>query len=176
MPNGRITPEDVGIWKDSQIEPIAKVVEFAHSQNQKIMIQLAHAGRKASTIAPWLSGAQLATKDLNGWPDNVWAPSAIPWDENHATPKEMTLAQIDEFKAAFAASVQRSIKAGFDAIEIHSAHGELVLLKLNWSKIDRFRLPSTRVPVPCRQRPTGQVWQGFRGSYATALGSRKSFP
>lgn len=67
-PEGRITPEDVGIWKDSQIEPIKRVVDFAHSQGQKIMIQLAHAGRKASTVAPWLSSGEVAGKDLNGWP------------------------------------------------------------------------------------------------------------
>jgi 2,4-dienoyl-CoA reductase-like NADH-dependent reductase (Old Yellow Enzyme family) len=59
---GRITPEDSGLWKDSQIEPLRKIVEFAHSQNQKIGIQLAHAGRKASTVAPWLSKGAVATK------------------------------------------------------------------------------------------------------------------
>jgi 2,4-dienoyl-CoA reductase-like NADH-dependent reductase (Old Yellow Enzyme family) len=66
-PQGRITPEDVGLWKDSQKENLTKLVEFAHSQNQKVMIQLAHAGRKASTVAPWLSSGALAGKDLNGW-------------------------------------------------------------------------------------------------------------
>ena len=60
---GRITPEDSGIWKDSQIEPLKKIVEFAHSQGQKIAIQIAHAGRKASTVAPWLSGGDIATKE-----------------------------------------------------------------------------------------------------------------
>ena len=65
--NGRITPEDNGLWKDSQMDGLKKVVEFAHSQNQKIMIQLAHAGRKASTVAPWLSSGALAGKELNGW-------------------------------------------------------------------------------------------------------------
>lgn len=123
---GRITPEDSGLWKDSQIEPLAKVVEFAHSQNQKIMIQLGHAGRKASTVAPWLSSGEIAGKDLNGWPDDVWAPSAIPWNEKHATPKEMSLQDIADFKKAFADSVKRALKAGFDAIEIHNAHGYLL--------------------------------------------------
>lgn len=60
--NGRITPEDSGLWKDSQIEPLKKIVEFAHSQGQKIGIQIAHAGRKASTVAPWLDGAAVATE------------------------------------------------------------------------------------------------------------------
>lgn len=121
--NGRITPEDVGLWKDSQMEPMKKVVEFAHSQNQKIMIQLGHAGRKASTVAPWLSSGAVAGKDVNGWPDNVYGPSAIPWNEQHAPVKEMTLQDIEDFKAAFAAAVKRALKVGFDAIEIHNAHG-----------------------------------------------------
>jgi 2,4-dienoyl-CoA reductase-like NADH-dependent reductase (Old Yellow Enzyme family) len=65
---GRITPEDSGLWKDSQIEPLRKIVEFAHSQGQKIGIQLAHAGRKASTVAPWLSQGSVATKDVRPFP------------------------------------------------------------------------------------------------------------
>lgn len=125
-PNGRITPEDVGLWKDSQIAPIARVVEFAHSQNQKIMIQLAHAGRKASTVAPWLSSGAIAPKDLGGWPGDVYGPSAIPWNEDHAKPREMTLEDISNFKASYADAVRRSLKAGFDAIEIHNAHGYLL--------------------------------------------------
>lgn len=123
---GRITPEDVGIWKDSQIEPIKKLVDFAHSQNQKIMIQLAHAGRKASTVAPWLSSGAVAGKELNGWPDDVYGPSAIPWNEHHAPVKEMTLQDIEDFKKACADAVRRSLKAGVDAIEIHNAHGYLL--------------------------------------------------
>jgi 2,4-dienoyl-CoA reductase-like NADH-dependent reductase (Old Yellow Enzyme family) len=125
-PEGRITPEDSGLWKDSQIEPLRKLVEFAHSQNQKIMIQLAHAGRKASTVAPWLSSGEVAPAELNGWPDNVLAPSAIPFDENHAQPKEMTKEDMQKFKTAFVAAVNRAMKAGFDAIEIHNAHGYLL--------------------------------------------------
>ena len=119
LPNGRITPEDNGLWKDSQIENLRKVVEFAHSQNQNIMIQLGHAGRKASTLAPWLSPGGVATKEAGGWPDDVWGPSAIAWNEAHANPKEMSLEQIEEFKGAFAAAVKRAIMAGFDAIEVH---------------------------------------------------------
>lgn len=119
-PQGRITPEDSGLWKDSQIAPLKQVVDFAHSQNQKIMIQLAHAGRKASTVAPWLSSGEVAGKDLNGWPDDVYAPSAIAWNEKHAQPKEMTLEDIEAFKKAFADATKRALEAGFDAIEIHN--------------------------------------------------------
>lgn len=125
-PQGRITPEDMGLWKDSQIENLQMVVEFAHSQGQHVMIQLGHAGRKASTVAPWLSGGAVAGKDLNGWPDDVWAPSAIPWNENHAQPKEMSLDDIADFKKAFNDAVKRAMKCGFDAIELHGAHGYLL--------------------------------------------------
>ncbi|KAI7363341.1 NADH:flavin oxidoreductase/NADH oxidase [Hortaea werneckii] len=125
-PQGRITPEDSGLWKDSQMEPLKKIVEFAHSQGQKIMIQLAHAGRKASTVAPWLSAGAVAGPELNGWPDDVYAPSAIPWNEDHANPKEMTGRDIQEFKTAYAEAVRRAVQCGFDAIEIHNAHGYLL--------------------------------------------------
>lgn len=63
---------------------------------------------------------------MNGWPDDVYAPSAIPWNEDHANPREMTLQDIEDFKAAFGASIKRALKAGFDAIEIHNAHGYLL--------------------------------------------------
>ncbi|KAL1297813.1 hypothetical protein AAFC00_006342 [Neodothiora populina] len=125
-PEGRITPEDLGIWKDSQIAPMKRLNEFAHSQGQKTMIQLAHAGRKASAVAPWLSGGALAGPELNGWPDNVIAPSAIAWSDKFAVPKAMTLEDIEKFKADYKAAVLRSLEAGFDAIEIHSAHGYLL--------------------------------------------------
>lgn len=125
-PQGRITPEDSGLWKDSQMEPLREIVEFARSQNQKIMIQLAHAGRKATTVAPWLSSGAVADKDQNGWPDDVYGPSAIKWNEHHAQPKEMSLQDIEDFKAAYAAATKRAVQVGFDAIEIHNAHGYLL--------------------------------------------------
>ena len=125
-PEGRITPEDSGLWKDSQIEPLKRIVEFAHSQNQKIGIQLGHAGRKASTVAPWLSSGDVADEHVNGWPSNVYGPSAIPYNDKHAMPKEMTKADIENIKSAWVASVERALTAGFDVIEIHNAHGYLL--------------------------------------------------
>nr|KAK5435724.1 NADH-dependent flavin oxidoreductase [Exophiala xenobiotica] len=125
-PEGRITPEDSGLWKDSQIEPLKRIVEFAHSQNQKIGIQLGHAGRKASTVAPWLSSGDVADEHVNGWPSNVYGPSAIPYNDKHAMPKEMTKADIEVLKSAWVASVKRALVAGFDVIEIHNAHGYLL--------------------------------------------------
>lgn len=124
--NGRITPEDVGIWKDSQIAPLKRVVDFAHSQGQKIGIQLAHAGRKASTNCPWVSGSTIATEEMNGWPSNVKAPSAIPYNEVHPQPQALTLQEIEQLKADWLAAVKRAVTAGFDVIEIHNAHGYLL--------------------------------------------------
>jgi 2,4-dienoyl-CoA reductase-like NADH-dependent reductase (Old Yellow Enzyme family) len=126
QPEGRITPEDAGLWKDSQMDGWRKIVEFAHSQNQKIGIQLAHAGRKASTVAPWLSKGAVAGKELNGWPDNVYGPSAIAFNDNHCQPKEMTKEDIENTKLAFKQAVERAVKIGFDTIEIHNAHGYLL--------------------------------------------------
>ncbi|KAI1415703.1 FMN-linked oxidoreductase [Hypoxylon sp. FL1857] len=131
-PNGRITPEDVGLWKDSQIAPLKRIVDFAHSQGQKIGIQLAHAGRKASTVAPWLRTdkvypvSAVAAAEHGGWPDNVWAPSAIKFGEGFADPKAMTKEDIKALVQAFADAAKRSVAAGFDVIEIHGAHGYLM--------------------------------------------------
>ncbi|KAF9696714.1 hypothetical protein EKO04_005320 [Ascochyta lentis] len=123
---GRITPQDLGLWDDGQVEPLRRIVDFAHSQGQKITIQLGHAGRKASTVAPWLHKDAVATADVGGWPDEVFAPSAIAFNEHHYTPKAMSLQQIQNFKTAFVEAAKRAMKAGFDVIEVHAAHGYLI--------------------------------------------------
>ncbi|ETN39141.1 uncharacterized protein HMPREF1541_05364 [Cyphellophora europaea CBS 101466] len=125
-PQGRITPEDSGLWEDGQKEALRKTVEFAHSQGQKIGIQLGHAGRKASTVAPWLSSGATAVEAANGWPDDVWAPSAVAYNDQHPHPKAYTLEGIQQLKDAFVAAVRRAVDVGFDLIEIHAAHGYLL--------------------------------------------------
>ncbi|KAJ5909473.1 Aldolase-type TIM barrel [Penicillium tannophilum] len=125
VPEGRITPGCVGLWQDSQIKPLKDVVEFAHSQSQKIGIQLGHAGRKASTVAPWMGGGT-ATNAVGGWVDNVKGPSAIPFNEGDIIPQAMTLQDIQEVKDAWVSAVKRAIAAGVDFIEIHNAHGYLL--------------------------------------------------
>lgn len=126
LPEGRITPQDSGLWSDSQIESHVNVVQFAHSQNQRIAIQLNHAGRKASTIAPWITGDETASAEVGGWPDDVWAPSTLLFDKTYPTPKELTKAGIEEVKQAFVDAAKRAVKAGYDVIEIHNAHGYLL--------------------------------------------------
>lgn len=123
---GRITPQDSGLWKDSQIEPLRRIVEFVHSQNQLIGIQLAHAGRKASTVAPWLSMGDLATKNVGGWPDNVKGPSDIAFTDRFPQPHAMSKQEIEDFKKNWVAACKRAIKVGVDFIEIHNAHGYLL--------------------------------------------------
>lgn len=123
---GRISPDDAGLWLDAQIPGWQRHVQFAHSQNQKIAIQLAHAGRKASTCPPFLGFNQGTHLDGNGWPDDIMGPSAIRWSDKLPQPREMTLREIEELKADFARAAVRSVKAGFDVIEIHNAHGYLL--------------------------------------------------
>ncbi|KAJ5770667.1 uncharacterized protein N7511_002718 [Penicillium nucicola] len=123
---GRITPQDIGLWEDGQIEPLKRIIDFAHSQDQKIGVQLSHAGRKASTVAPFVSMNATATADIDGWPEDVVAPSAVPFNDVYPQPREMSLAQIQEFKEAFVAAAVRAVRAGFDVVEIHAAHGYLI--------------------------------------------------
>lgn len=124
---GRITPQDLGLWEDAQIEPLKRITEFAHSQNQKIAIQLSHAGRKASCVSPWLSANAVAVDEVGGWLDEVFAPSAIAQDAAvNPVPKALTKEDIEALKTAFADAAKRAVKAGFDAIELHSAHGYLL--------------------------------------------------
>lgn len=123
---GRITPEDSGLWKDSQKEPLRRIVEFAHSQGQKISIQLGHAGRKASTVAPWLSLGNTALVEANGWPTETVAPSAIAFQSTYPHPNELTVEGIQRIQDAFVAAAKRAIDVGFDVIELHAAHGYLL--------------------------------------------------
>lgn len=126
QPNGRITPEDSGIWLDAHVDSLKKTVDFAHSQNALIAIQLAHAGRKASTVAPWLSSGAAATEEVGGWPSNVVGPSEEPFNEKCPTPRPMSLSEIAQVKRDFVAGARRAVRAGFDVIELHFAHGYLV--------------------------------------------------
>ncbi|GKU12892.1 unnamed protein product, partial [Fusarium langsethiae] len=123
---GRITPEDSGIWLDSHVEGLRKHVEFAHANNSLIGIQIGHAGRKASTVAPWLDAGLAAEKAAGGWPDDVVGPSNEPFAPGYPTPREITIDEIEQLKEDFIAGVRRAVAAGFDVIDFHFAHGYLV--------------------------------------------------
>ncbi|KAK7418217.1 protein disulfide-isomerase precursor [Neonectria magnoliae] len=127
-PRGRISPNDSGLWEDGQIAPLKRITDFIHSQNSKVSIQLAHAGRKASTLPPWIGGSvnkALAPASVGGWVDDVVGPSAIPFAEDHAQPHELTVEDIKGLVQSFVDSAVRAVKAGVDVIEIHGAHGYL---------------------------------------------------
>ena len=122
-PEGRISPDDAGIWNDDQANAYKRITSFIKSQNSVPGIQLAHAGRKASTYSPWKGSGKVAVEN-GGW--QTIAPSAIPFADNFPHPKEMDdndiKLLIDQFKEA----ALRSIEAGFKVIELHFAHGYLV--------------------------------------------------
>ena len=120
---GRITAGCMGLWNDTQRDALARIARFVKSQGAVAGIQLAHAGRKASTMRPWEGGKGLAPGQ-GGWP--IIAPSPVPFGEGHPVPQEMDVATIADIVAKFAASTRRAREAGFDVIELHGAHGYLI--------------------------------------------------
>ncbi len=120
---GRISPGDLGLWKDEHIDFLKRITSFIETQGAVPCIQLAHAGRKASHHVPWKGGKSL-TQDEGAW--QTFAPSAIPFIDAEPSPKEMTLNEIEQCINNFASAAKRAIDAGFKAIEIHAAHGYLL--------------------------------------------------
>lgn len=120
---GRISPNDCGMWSDDHAMAFKRITSFLKSQGALPGIQLAHAGRKASTDAPWRGGKVLTTEE-GGWPPI--APSPIPFDEASPVPREVTQGDLEEIVSKFAAAARRSIEAGFEVLEIHMAHGYLL--------------------------------------------------
>ncbi|MBC7890366.1 MAG: NADH:flavin oxidoreductase/NADH oxidase [Ferruginibacter sp.] len=122
-PEGRITPYDLGIWKDEHIPYLQRINEFIVAQNALPGIQLAHAGRKASHHKPWKGGKAL-TPDEGAW--QTLAPGAVAFTEGEPLPKEMDAADIREFILDFTNAAERAVRAGYKVIEIHAAHGYLL--------------------------------------------------
>jgi 2,4-dienoyl-CoA reductase-like NADH-dependent reductase (Old Yellow Enzyme family) len=121
MPNGRISVGCSGIWSDKHADAFKPSIDFVHSQGSLIGIQLAHAGRKGSTMKPW-DDHEIASASEGGW--ETIAPSAIAY-KDFPVPHEMSVAEIKEAQQAFVDAAVRSEKAGFDLVEIHAAHGYL---------------------------------------------------
>jgi 2,4-dienoyl-CoA reductase-like NADH-dependent reductase (Old Yellow Enzyme family) len=122
-PDGRISPGDLGIWKDEHIEGLKRVTDFIAAHDAIPGIQLAHAGRKASHQAPWKGGEAL-TKEDGAWP--TIAPSAIAFKEGEPAPGEMSIEEIRDCVVQFRTAAERALRAGFKIIEIHGAHGYLI--------------------------------------------------
>ncbi len=121
-PEGRISPDDLGIWSNAHIEPLARITRFVRSQGGYAGIQLAHAGRKASTHAPWKGRGRIEITD-GGW--QPVAPSGLAFSPEYYTPRAMTHDDIRAAVADFVAAARRALEAGFEVIELHAAHGYL---------------------------------------------------
>ena len=122
-PNGRISPRDLGLWDNTQVEPLARIVRFIQSQGAVPGVQLAHAGRKAGAQPPWLGGGVIPLEE-GGW--TGVAPSALPFDTGWNTPEALDLEGISQVKAQFRAAALRALAAGFKVVEVHGAHGYLL--------------------------------------------------
>ena len=122
-PDGRISPEDIGIWDDAHAIPFERIGRFVKGEGSAFGIQLAHAGRKASTKRPWDGGGVVAS-DEGGW--EAVGPTATPFAGNYPVPRMMTRDDIAQVIEAFRRAAYRSRQVGFDVIELHAAHGYLI--------------------------------------------------
>jgi 2,4-dienoyl-CoA reductase-like NADH-dependent reductase (Old Yellow Enzyme family) len=136
-PEGRISPQDAGIWNDEQARAWRRITDFLHARGAKAGMQLAHAGRKASALRPWEGNGTVSVDD-GGW--QAVAPSEIAFGD-FATPRALTEAEVAELPGQFAAAARRAVDAGFDTVELHFAHGYLVhqfLSPLANNRTDRY--------------------------------------
>ncbi len=122
-PRGRISPHDIGLWKDDHMEALERIVSFIHAQGAVAGVQLAHSGRKGSTARPWEGHAPL-DESKGGWP--VVAPTALAFDRGYPAPRELTVEEIKHTVELFSQAAQRARWAGFKIVEVHSAHGYLL--------------------------------------------------
>lgn len=121
--DGRISPFDLGLWDDAQTAAHRRLTDLVHAQGALAGLQLAHAGRKASTDAPWRGSAPLGT-DAGGW--SVVGPSPVPFSDGHPTPHALTTDEVAGVVTAFADAARRAVTAGYDVVEVHAAHGYLL--------------------------------------------------
>jgi 2,4-dienoyl-CoA reductase-like NADH-dependent reductase (Old Yellow Enzyme family) len=138
-PEGRISPADLGLWKDEQMEPLARIVRFIQRNGAVPGTQLAHAGRKASTSAPWLGGGTVEAAN-GGWRP-IYAPSAIPFSPSSLQPEALDQDGITRIVGSFGDAARRAYACGFKVIELHAAHGYLLnefLSPLSNRRIDEY--------------------------------------
>ena len=124
-PEGRISPQDLGIWDDAHVPMLQRITAFCRAQGAVMGIQLAHAGRKASTRRPWERPGGTVPVSEGGW-DNVMAPSAVPFSATYPSPHALSLDGIAHVIASFRAAAVRALDAGFQVAELHAAHGYLL--------------------------------------------------
>ncbi|MBU2807408.1 NADH:flavin oxidoreductase/NADH oxidase [Acidithiobacillus ferrooxidans F221] len=123
-PEGRISPRDLGIWTDAQAQALAPIVAFMKTQGSVTAIQIAHAGRKASTRPPFLGGDPIATDAEGGW--EPLGPSALPFHHSHTVPHAMDAQNLEKVCRDFVGAARRALAAGFEVLELHMAHGYLL--------------------------------------------------
>ncbi len=123
VPEGRITPQDTGLWSDAHVAAWARVVDLVHARGALVGVQLAHAGRKASTFRPWDERSGTVPASDGGWP--TLGPSAVAFP-GYEAPTAMSQEQIDRVVSAFGDATRRALAAGFDTVEVHAAHGYLL--------------------------------------------------
>jgi 2,4-dienoyl-CoA reductase-like NADH-dependent reductase (Old Yellow Enzyme family) len=163
-PAGRISPGDTGIWSDAHAEAFKPITAFIKSQGAVPGIQLAHAGRKASTDVPWRGGGFLREAE-GGW--QTMAPSPIPFREDETPPREMSVAEVEEVIVQFAEAARRSFDAGFEVVEIHMAHGYLLHEFL--SPLSNHRGDEYGGPLEGRARFPLQVTRAVREALPSRL-------
>lgn len=163
--DGRITPEDLGLWSDEQIEPLQRITRFITSQGAVPAIQLAHAGRKASTWRPWLGKHGSIAVNEGGWVPV--GPSRIAFDPQHTTPTALDEAAIQNIIQAFVDATKRALTANFKVIEVHAAHGYLLHQFL--SPISNQRLDNYGGSFENRIRLTLEVTQAIRDIWPEEL-------
>lgn len=161
-PEGRITPGDSGIWSDAHAQAFERIARFIKDQDAVPAVQLAHAGRKASTDAPWKGDLVLADGQ-GGW--QPIAPSAVAFSEKYRVPREMTPSDIAKVVEQFAAAARRSLQAGFEVVEIHMAHGYLLhefLSPLSNQRTDDYGGSlENRMRLPLRVvKAVREIWPG----------------
>src|SRR3982074_3186129 len=161
LPEGRISPQDLGIWMDDHIEPLARVVQFIHEQGSVAGMQLAHAGRKASTCPPW-AGHGIVPEGEGGW-HRVVAPSGVALAGEYPMPRALSIDGIKNIVSAFAAAARRACEAGFRVIEIHAAHGYLIHEFL--SPLSNQRTDSYGGSFENRTRVLREIVAAVRGSW-----------
>lgn len=163
-PEGRISPGDLGLWKDEHIEKLQSINRFIVSQNAIPGIQLAHAGRKASVTEPWNGNKKL--DETNGGWDTV-APSAVGYHSNEKTPIALDKTGIQKVISDFKSATKRALKAGFEVVEIHAAHGYLLHQFL--SPLSNFRTDEYGGSFENRIRFTLEVLEAVQSEWPSDL-------
>ncbi|MGE5679853.1 MAG: NADH:flavin oxidoreductase/NADH oxidase [Bacillota bacterium] len=156
-PEGRISPDDSGMWNEKHAEAYKRITDFVKQHDSSIGVQLGHAGRKASTYAPWKGSGEVKE---GGW--QTIAPSAVPFAEGYPHPKEMTREDIKRVVEDFARAAERSLRAGFQVIELHMAHGYLIHQFL--SPLSNFRKDEYGGTLENRCRFALEVAASVRGA------------